>query len=348
MRLLVFTQKVDKTDSILGFFHGWLLELSKKYESIEVICLEKGEFDLPENVTVYSLGKEQNADSRGLSRGFSRIRYVKNFYNYLSVVSGSYDSVFVHMNQEYVLLAGLYWKWKKIPVYLWRNHPQGTMLTRLAVLLSTKVFCTSIGSFTARYKKTKVMPVGIDLSLFTQSVQTRKKYSVCMVGRIAPIKHIELAISATHLLISSGTQISLTVIGPVLPKNILYYDMLKAEVQRLQLTSSVHFVEEMSQETIVEIYGEYELCLNLTETGSFDKTIVEAAACGTVPIVSNISLAHLLPEECMTIATKEAIAGSIQRLLDPHQRLETQARLEPFVQSQSLSALIEKLAVELA
>ena len=53
------TQKVDKNDAILGFFHNWLLQLSPKFERIIVVCLEKGESDLPNNVRVLSLGKEK-------------------------------------------------------------------------------------------------------------------------------------------------------------------------------------------------------------------------------------------------------------------------------------------------
>src|SRR3989338_1489201 len=142
MKLLIFTQKVDLHDPILGFFHGWIEKLAERAELISVICLQKGLFNLPKNVTVYSLGK--NADGRGLRRGFAWIKYIVNLYRYLFLIRGSYDKVFVHMNQEYVLLVGLYWKLKNIPVYLWRNHPKGSILTRLAVLLSMKVFCTSI------------------------------------------------------------------------------------------------------------------------------------------------------------------------------------------------------------
>src|SRR3990167_7712633 len=150
MRLLIFTQKVDSMDPVLGFFHGWIKKISERALSVSVICLEKGSFDLAKNVTVYSLGKE---------KAVSKFRYIINLYKYLWLISGSYDKVFVHMNEEYVLLAGLYWKLKGIPVYLLRNHPYGSILTRFAVLLSTKVFCTSIQSFTTRFEKTVIMPV---------------------------------------------------------------------------------------------------------------------------------------------------------------------------------------------
>jgi glycosyltransferase involved in cell wall biosynthesis len=287
MRILIFTQKVDKNDPVLGFFHGWIIEISKKTESVEVVCLEKGQCDLPDNVTVYSLGKEN---------GVSKLVYVFNFYKYLISLSGLYDKVFVHMNQEYVLLGGLYWKIKGIPVYLWRNHPNGSILTRIAVALSTKVFCASTESFTARFKKTVIMPAGVNTDLYRQvDGVLRKKYSICMVGRISPIKHIDLAIEAMKALVSKGVPVSLDIIGPVLEKDKKYYDGLGFYVNENNLSKVVHFINGVSPEKLPEVYSEYEICLNLTPSGSFDKTIVEAPSCGTIPLVSNASFKYLLP-----------------------------------------------------
>ena len=338
MKLLIFTQKVDSSDTTLGFFHTWIRELARRSKSVEVICLEKGVFNLPKNVTVYSLGKEL---------GISRLGYLKNFYHYLFLISGSYDRVFVHMNQEYILFAGLYWRLKGIPVYLWRNHPHGSILTGLVVLLSTKVFCTSKASFTARFKKTIIMPAGIDTAKFMRvDGVVRKKYSVCMVGRIAPIKHVDLALLAIKEMISSGTQVSLNIIGSALPKDLGYYNALLKYVEDNKISTSVSFMEAVSPDRLPEIYSSYEVCLNLTDSGSFDKTIVESSSCGAIPLVSNSSLAGLLPEVCITKDWPEAIAVSLRRVLDAHQQLELHEELQSFVKSQSLSALMEKLNEE--
>ena len=105
MRLLILTQKIDAEDSILGFFHEWVREFSKNTESVLVICLERGIVNLPQNVRVFSLGKES---------GSSRFGYILNFYKLIWKYRKEYDSVFVHMNQVYVLLGGLFWKlWHK-------------------------------------------------------------------------------------------------------------------------------------------------------------------------------------------------------------------------------------------
>ena len=339
MKLLIFTQKVDKNDSVLGFFHTWVNEFSKKANEVVVICLYKGDVDLPKNVVVYSLGKE---------KGVSRFRYIINLYHYLFLIRGSYDKVFVHMNQEYVLLAGLYWKLRGVPVYMWRNHPAGNIFTRLAVLLSTKVFCTSKSSFVARFKKSVIMPVGNDTSSFVPVAGiTRKKHSVCMLGRIAPIKHIELALEAINHLVLAGAQISLDIIGSPGPKDVAYYNSLKKYITQNKLSSYIFLIDEAPFNRHPEIFSSYEINLNLTDSGSFDKTILGGTSCGAIPLVSNESLKGLLPKVCVTEPTPKAIADSLVELLDPHIQMEIQKDLEVFVKSQSLETLMEKLFVEM-
>jgi hypothetical protein len=163
MKLLVVTQTVDSTDPVLGFFHGWILALAQRVESVEVICLFEGEHELPANVRVHSLGKEKEKQSP--------IVYATRFFALAWNLRDQYDRVFVHMNQEYLLIAGWLWALLRKPAYLWRNHYAGSWLTDCAALFCTKVFCTSKHSYTATYKKTKLMPVGVDLERFVPEVQ---------------------------------------------------------------------------------------------------------------------------------------------------------------------------------
>ena len=78
-----------------------------------------------------------------------------------------YDSVFVHMNAEYMVLGGFLWRlWDK-RVALWYNHPARSLKVRVAASLAHRVFYTSPQSFTARYRrKARQMPVGIDTTQF--------------------------------------------------------------------------------------------------------------------------------------------------------------------------------------
>lgn len=339
MKLLVFTQKMDRNDTVLGFFHDWVVRLAQKSEKVYVICLQKGDCDLPNNVEVFSLGKEKT---------ISRLKYILNLFKYLKKLSGLYDRVFVHMNQEYILLAGLYWKIKGIPVFFWRNHPNGTLLTNIAVALSTKVFCTSTSSYTAKYKKTFIMPAGINTELFKQNLGVmRKKYSICMVGRISPVKNVDLALEVVDLLVGEGAQISFSIIGDTPNIDRYYFEELTRYIESNNLSKVVNFVGGVSSVKLPEVYSGYELCLNLTESGSFDKTIVEATSCGTIPIVSSESFSSLLPAVCITDKNPHNIANTIKRMLDATEQLKIQKDLEKFVASQSLEALFAKLFIEI-
>ncbi len=150
MRILVITQKVNKNDQSLGFFHTWLMEFSKAFESVIVVCLEKGEYDLPDNVKVLSLGKEEHQ---------SRLQYIIHFYWHIIHERKNYDAVFVHMNQEYLWLAGWLWRlWGK-KVTMWRNDNKGNIKTDIAATFCNKIFCASADSYSSKYKKTVFIPL---------------------------------------------------------------------------------------------------------------------------------------------------------------------------------------------
>ena len=112
MKLFVVTQAVDSEDPVLGFFVRWVAELAKHFERIEVVCLKEGEHDLPKNVRVHSLGKPSSAKAtEGTGAQLVlRFRYAVRFKLLAWRLRREYDAVFVHMNQEYVLLAGWLWK----------------------------------------------------------------------------------------------------------------------------------------------------------------------------------------------------------------------------------------------
>ena len=127
MKLLITTQAVDLDDPVLGFFHRWLVEFSKHCESIHVICLKEGRHELPANVFVHSLGKESGA---------SRLRYVARFYRYIWKYKNEYDTVFVHMNPEYIVLGGLLWRIGGKRIGLWYVHKSVSVRLRIAAVFT--------------------------------------------------------------------------------------------------------------------------------------------------------------------------------------------------------------------
>jgi glycosyltransferase involved in cell wall biosynthesis len=247
MKLLICTQKVDRQDITLGFFHRWIIEFAQHFESVTVICLYEGEHDLPANVKVLSLGKE---------RGKSHPKYILRFYKYILREIGNYDKVLVHMNQEYILLGGLLWKLFRKKVYMWRNHYDGTWLTDVAAVFCSKVFCTSRFSYTAKYKKTILMPVGIDTDFFKSNQAIKRiPQSILSQGRISPSKNIHIFIEVLGCLKGQGKTFTASIYGDPLPKDAEYYSSLKKRVQELGLSNIAKFYPALRYRDLPDVYS---------------------------------------------------------------------------------------------
>lgn len=339
MKLLIATQKVNKDDPILGFFHRWIIEFAKHFESIVVICLEKGKYDLPDNVRVLSLGKEERR---------SRLQYLTRFYRYIWRERKNYDAVFVHMNQEYVLLGGLAWRLLCKKIMLWRNHRQGNMLTRLAVALANVVFYTSPQSFTARFKKAKVMPVGIDTDLFKPHPEIKREPdSILFLGRISPVKRVDVFVEKLKTMKRMGKSFTATIVGDPTDKDKEYYENIKKMISDYGLYNTVKMVPAVRHEDTVKYYCSHETYVNLTDIGSMDKTIFEAAACGAIPLVSNRSFEGRLSQSCIW---KEGDNFDLYKkimyitTLENDLKIELKKECESYVKrEQSLDRLMEKL-----
>ena len=341
-RLLVLTQTVDQGDPVLGFFHGWLSALAKRFPHIHTICLKEGRHDLPDNVVVHSLGKE---------RGAGRLRYVWNFYRLAWSLRREYDAVFVHMNPEYVVLGGLLWRLMGKRVYLWRNHWAGGLTTRIAVVLSHKTFCTSKASYTAKYKKNVLMPVGIDTDVF-KPVATPTSNSILSLGRVSPSKNIHVILAALKILKDRGVQFTCSVYGDALPKDAAYYAAQKLFVSENGLSEYVIFYPGVKNSDTPSIYSSHQVFVNASASGMFDKTIFEAIACGALSIASSADYADFAGEKYVFVSDD---ADSLASKLEVFLRAPADARVgesavmrQKVDEAHGLRALANRLTLELS
>ena len=140
MKVLMFTQKVDEDDPILGFTVRWIEELSKRVEELFVIASYVGSFKLPSNVKVMSLGKERRRN---------KLLRIFNIYK-LSlplIIKKKVDVIFLHMIPHYAwMLFGLP-NLMGILIYLWFTHKSVSLSLKLAIPFLDKVFTASPEGF---------------------------------------------------------------------------------------------------------------------------------------------------------------------------------------------------------
>ncbi len=291
MKLLIVTQTVDTEDPALGFFVGWIQEFAKHAERIEVICLKEGKYDLPANVRVHSLGKEHPP------RFARRLVYAARFKLLAWRLRHDYDAVFVHMNQEYVLIAGLLWKFLGKKIALWRNHPLGGFATHVALVLANVVFTTSPYAYVARSPKVKFMPVGIDTDYFHPSnTSTKLPNSILMFGRVAPIKKVVEFVDVLSLLQAKDIPFSANIVGDATLKDKVYYTKVSDRVLQGNFGTQAVLTPSITLKEAPALYTNYTVVVNLTPTGSFDKTILESMACGTLVVTTNQVLKGAIPD----------------------------------------------------
>lgn len=283
MKLLICTQAVDNADSNLGFFTEWIREFASHCESVEVICLRSGAYDLPRNVRVRALGAG------------SRVTRAWRFWRLIFTLRREYDAVFVHMNPEYLVLGGVFWKlWHK-KTALWYAHRSVTAKLRIATFFADDIFTVSPESFRIDTPKKHAVGHGIDSVRFTPVLRS-SKYAVRLItiGRVSASKHLLEILPVLDVLDAQGRPFSLEILGePLTALDREYLAELEEEIAKRPYASSVHLAGAVSHHELHAHLVRADVALNLSTTGNMDKAGLEALATGLPLVTTNQAFAAL-------------------------------------------------------
>lgn len=334
MKLLIVTQKVDMNDDNLGFFHGWIEKLASLAD-IEVIANHVGNHELPENVKVFSLGKE---------KGSWKVTKILKYQWLLLKLMPKSNGVFFHMCPEYVIGAGFWPKVFRKKSLLWYAHKSVNWKLKLAEKMVNKIFTPSKESFRLPSEKVEITGHGIDLEKF-KPVEIKRdslKFKIISVGRIAPAKNIHLLIEVAESLENKGfNDFEIKIAGaPILKSDENYFEKLKEKIQEKKLEGIIEFVGPISNKDIAEFYKGGDLFINLSDTGSVDKAGLEAMACGLQVLTSNEAFKDIVPEENFTSKNLEEVVQKIIFLM----KNENGVNLREYVfKNHNLNNLIVKI-----
>lgn len=272
MKLLIVTQKVDKEDPILGFFHSWISEMAKWTKHVTVIGQQVGKYDLPRNVSVLSLGKESQV---------SKIRQVIRFRHFIK--NAEYDVVFVHMVPIWVFFGASIWKKLKKPVYLWYEARGARWPLRYALKNVDKVFSASRHGMPIETDNSVITGHGIDTNVFKFYEGERKSGLLISVGRITKAKRIDLLLQcleelpSTYKLHLVGTEIT--------DEDKALRKWIEKEVSDKGFIDRVK-IEKLPPHKVSEALSEAEIFIHASET-ALDKAVLEAMAVGCIPVSLN-------------------------------------------------------------
>ena len=270
-----------------------------------MICLQKGEYDLPPNVHVYSLGKES---------GENRMKYLVRFYWFFGRVffRVRVDFVFFHMGAIYNILAAPFFVSRKLfgtKFLWWKAHGHINKTGRLALVFVDEVLTSTASGFPIETKKRRIVGQAIDTNIFHLPEQENRGFSVVYVGRVSKIKRLDLFMETAELMAEDEYEFS--IIGPL--DNTDYLNKLKS----LDKKGRVKFLGPKTQLELVKIYQHTRLFLNTSKTHSMDKTVLEAILSGCLPITSNLAFKNLLGSAGLYIekANVEDYREAIQKFM---------------------------------
>jgi len=272
MKLLFITQKIQGNDDDLAFVILWIKEFIKQGYTVDVICLEKGDFD--DSFPVYSLGKE---------KGFRKMTRIFVFLKL--IFSLKYDRVFVHMNPEYVTLGGWYWFLSRKPIYLWYTHYTTHIHLRISGLLCKRMFAAtpqSLPQYDGNPKKV-IVGHGIDLNFWNTGLLEENNASIfnlVSVHRICRSKRLELGVLALKYL---PVEYTLTVYGRDVEKD--YYVEIKELIKKEKLENRVIFKGPVPMSELKNVYPAYRLMVNMAKE-TIDKTMLESMLFGIYPVTT--------------------------------------------------------------
>lgn len=275
MKLLLCTQVVDKNDPVLGFFVRWIEEF-KKHCEVEVISL-----------------KDLGSGGR-----------IARAWRLLSLVwGGEYDAVFVHMNPEYLVAAGWLWKLRGTKTALWYTHKSVDLKLWIAERFADVILTASKESFRLRSNKVRVMGHGIDTDFFCPDPGVVRGGHLLSVGRLMKSKRHDLAIEAAA---REHRELRIAGEGPE-RKNL--------EALARELGATVHFLGGITQTQLRDEYRRASCLIHTSETGSLDKVVLEALACGTPVRTNDPALKHLERADVAYVREHHSLAKLIPAIL---------------------------------
>ncbi len=315
MRVLMITQKVDRTDDVLGFTHDWVVALARHVEQLDVVALYVGDHDLPANVTLVSMGKERGRNRLGIAAGF---------YAGLRRFITQADAVFVHMIPRYAIMAAPLAALYRKPMTLWYTHRSASSELRAALRLVKHIATVHESSFPLPHAKVHAMGHGISLEVFHPDESLPEAPPlVVSLSRLSPIKRHETLIQAAAILRDKygNPPVRFAIAGGSPDGNeSAYPDFLRQEIERLRVADRVAMWGSIPSDGVVGVFHEAAIAFNGSPPGLFDKSALESMLCAVPTIVANAAFDDLLGDHVDMLrlpdgGDSEALAASLNALL---------------------------------
>lgn len=344
LRVVMFSQKVDPDDWLTNFTLDWIRALAANVAQLDVIALERRPAELPKNVTVHTLGKENGA---------SRLQELLTFERLVVRLAPKADIFFGHLTPRYTWLAAPLAMLHRIPQAMWYTHQHVGPELRLGIAASRWIMTAAPGSFPIPGNKVHIMGHGIDAERFTPgNTPLVDPPLILAVGRISPVKHHHILLEAAAHLLDRGYNAQFAVAGSAVnEEGKAYQAQLEKRIVELNLSDRFRLLGALKGEAFIQQLRSASIVTNLSPAGLFDKAALEAMLTARPVLVTNPAFDDLLGDhvELLRASAPDDLDGITERLaklldLSIEQRMSIGAELrEKTVRAHSLNHLMQRM-----
>lgn len=279
-KLLYLNLAIDSEDTSLGFAIGWLEEISKNYDAVDVITLRLGELPI--------LDKKINIHGPSLTK--NKLKKYEFLYKTAKdlIKNSNYDKCFSHMSPISLLLIGLLLKKKNIKSTLWFTHPGPKFGYKKIILyfsykIVDQIVTASSTSFPFKSKKVHVIGHAVNLKQFQNKKKKKEFNKFLILSRISESKNLDLSIDA--FLKSDYKEKNLDVIGgPLNKEDEQYFKKLESKYSDFK---NINFLGKVKHTNLPNILKNYDINFNSAGDGFFDKAVLETLSMGIINFYHN-------------------------------------------------------------
>jgi glycosyltransferase involved in cell wall biosynthesis len=348
MRLLVINFEMDRLSRTMPWSQQIVNLLAQECEEVAVLTSFMGQYDPPPNVHVEVIPRWP----WGIPRRFGSM-WLVNFQAYRLARRYRVDACFVHMATGWAHYLQPCFHLLRLPALVWYAH--GTVSRELlrAHRAATRIITSTPEGFRIPSDKVRVIGQGVDTDVFTLQPLTAERNDIVAVARLAPRKRIELLIDVIQHLQSlpGGSNLRLRLIGtPITPDDQLYEIRLRECIWQMGLHDRIELAGFVPLPYIPVYYRSAFLHLNVSQTGSMDKTVVEALACGCPVLTSNeafFDMLHAYPEFIIRDDRPETIATQIMALHARRDQVDREALRALIVGRHDARSYVQKVLANL-
>ena len=276
----MFNLAIDAEHVTLGFGLKWIEALSRRFAHIDIVTMTAGKFSVPQNVTVWSVGRET-----GYPEWLRALRFY--WITIRILMRRRIDVVFTHMIPVFAILFWPVAKVTGLRNLLWYAHGTVTPTLKIAHRLVDRVVSSTPEGFRIASNKVTFIGQGVDGSLYRfRSRAPSETLRIATVGRISSSKGLHILVEALQSW-SSAIPWRLTIIGDATTdEERRYADEIRRQVNPSHRRNII-FRGRLEPDAIAEELAAADVFVNLSTTGSLDKAIVEAMASGCLVLSSN-------------------------------------------------------------